>query len=419
MSFARRGLAEVMQKSQSKRKSMLRDDCIWGIWLLKAIREHCGRSRYHSGGLEKRIIGGVESRQFEWPWLVSIQLQQEIPANQAGNTVALEAITQTPKKRQPNLRLLFERLSSEDEPEAREAIMQEIIKIVSDQHPAGNMTAPSRTNQEKLAGHICGGTLISPSWILTAKHCFDSQLNPSLTADPSRWMVRVGEHNLHKPEEFQVDHEVEKIIVYPSADDVYDSEAGVRDDIALIKLRNPVKFNKNVQPACLPYPGEQFKAGSVCAVAGWGVTEEGAQLSPTLRHIRVPLISREECKDIFAPLMLWSPSFQILPSVLCAGNMGRMDACQLGEDITITDVGAKTWWRDRHTDGRSNAPSNAPLSSLQYDSGGPLMCSSDVDDQYIVVGIISFGFKCASGYPGIYTRVTSFLDWIHDITANH
>uniref|UniRef100_A0A5K3F162 Peptidase S1 domain-containing protein n=1 Tax=Mesocestoides corti TaxID=53468 RepID=A0A5K3F162_MESCO len=348
----------------------------------ETIREHCGRSRYHSGGLEKRIIGGVESRQFEWPWLVSIQLQQEIPANQAGNTVALEAITQTPKKRQPNLRLLFERLSSEDEPEAREAIMQEIIKIVSDQHPAGNMTAPSRTNQEKLAGHICGGTLISPSWILTAKHCFDSQLNPSLTADPSRWMVRVGEHNLHKPEEFQVDHEVEKIIVYPSADDVYDSEAGVRDDIALIKLRNPVKFNKNVQPACLPYPGEQFKAGSVCAVAGWGVTEEGAQLSPTLRHIRVPLISREECKDIFAPLMLWSPSFQILPSVLCAGNMGRMDACQ-------------------------------------YDSGGPLMCSSDVDDQYIVVGIISFGFKCASGYPGIYTRVTSFLDWIHDITANH
>ncbi len=47
------------------------------------------------------------------------------------------------------------------------------------------------------------------------------------------------------------------------------------------------------------------------------------------------------------------------------------------------------------------------------------MCTSDVDDQYIIVGIISFGFKCASGYPGIYSRVSSFIDWIHDETVSH
>lgn len=43
-----------------------------------------------------------------------------------------------------------------------------------------------------------------------------SQLDPSLTQDPSRLTVRVGEYNLHKPEEFQVDHEVEQIFIYPS-----------------------------------------------------------------------------------------------------------------------------------------------------------------------------------------------------------
>lgn len=60
-----------------------------------------------------------------------------------------------------------------------------------------------------------------------------------------------------------------------------------------------------------------------------------------------------------------------------------------------------------------------PLLWMQYDSGGPLMCTSDLDDQYIVVGVISYGFKCASGYPGIYTRVNHFLDWIHDSTLNN
>lgn len=55
----------------------------------------------------------------------------------------------------------------------------------------------------------------------------------------------------------------------------YDNEAGVRDDIALLKLRRPARFNEFVRPACLPYPREKFKAGTVCSVAGWGVTKEG------------------------------------------------------------------------------------------------------------------------------------------------
>jgi len=33
----------------------------------------------------------------------------------------------------------------------------------------------------------------------------------------------------------------------------------------------------------------------------------------------------------------------------------------------------------------------------------------------IQVGIVSFGRPCARGIPDVYTRVTSFIDWI---TAN-
>ena len=50
--------------------------------------------------------------------------------------------------------------------------------------------------------------------------------------------------------------------------------------------------------------------------------------------------------------------------------------------------------------------------ALQGDSGGPLICQNG--NSPILTGVVSWGIGCASSqYPGVYSRVTNFLPWIH------
>ena len=53
------------------------------------------------------------------------------------------------------------------------------------------------------------------------------------------------------------------------------------------------------------------------------------------------------------------------------------------------------------------------VDSCGGDSGGPLAYRAIADDPYYQVGIVSYGTKiCGRSIPGVYTCVTSFLDWI-------
>ena len=60
-------------------------------------------------------------------------------------------------------------------------------------------------------------------------------------------------------------------------------------DVALMHLKQRLRFSDRVQPVCLPSEDTQFQVGKVCTVSGWGATSTGsnATFSKVLQQLQV------------------------------------------------------------------------------------------------------------------------------------
>ena len=106
--------------------------------------------------------------------------------------------------------------------------------------------------------HICGGTLITDQHVLTASHCFASQLG-DLAANIT---VRLGEHDFRKKSNNEREFEV-KAIYMPEEF----SMKTLKNDIAIVHLAEKVDFTDYIQPLCLP-PSNVILNGQSAYVAG-------------------------------------------------------------------------------------------------------------------------------------------------------
>lgn len=203
----------------------------------------------------------------------------------------------------------------------------------------------------------CGASLINNDYVVTAAHCVRRLKR-------SKIRVILGDHDQTVINDSESVMRAVSSIVRHRHFDVN----SYNHDIALLKLRKPVVFSKTVRPVCLP-PEDLDPAGMTGIVVGWGRTSEGGTLASVIQEVQVPILTLSQCRN-----SKYKPS-RITANMLCAGK-GVQDSCQ-------------------------------------GDSGGPLLVNSGGDDKYELVGIVSWGVGCGRpGYPGVYTRVNRYTDWV-------
>ncbi|OWF48873.1 chymotrypsinogen A-like [Mizuhopecten yessoensis] len=218
---------------------------------------------------------------------------------------------------------------------------------------------PWQVSFHDVTGHFCGGSLINDQWVVTAAHCLQRHTPTDVT-------IYLGEHHLDNVTGNENKLTTSEWVVHPT---YAPSQRGTPNDIALVKLDRAVDITGNyVRTACLPGSMDVFDETDHCVISGWG-NSMGTADEKYLQHISVPITPSSACNDSWNGV--------INNGHVCVGH-GDVGACG-------------------------------------GDSGGPLVCLRD--DHYILVGVTSWGsFSCQHyGYPNIYTRVTSYLEWIKSV----
>ncbi|KAK7068799.1 Plasma kallikrein, partial [Halocaridina rubra] len=221
--------------------------------------------------------------------------------------------------------------------------------------------------------YLCGGAIINRYYVVTAAHCL---FNPfGIKRGPDDLKIGVADHNQFSTKDdikgATAKVSVRRVIIH---EDFYNAGAG--NDIALLKLEMPLDLASypQLKAVCLPRKPRTTYENATGTVYGWGTTEKNYFPQAVLRETSIPILNPECENKIIGGV-------KIKPEMLCAGlKNGGKDSCA-------------------------------------GDSGGPL--TVEENRRHTLVGITSFGVGCGlPDTPGVYTRMTAYLDWIMDKTKD-
>lgn len=212
--------------------------------------------------------------------------------------------------------------------------------------------------------HFCGATLISETHAITAAHCTRGAGSRPLS-------VIAGLHHRRRVSPMTQQVRVRRIIEH---ENYIQNMLIVLNDIAILELASPIRFNSVVSPVCMPKERINLE-NKMVKIIGWGKQGANRGAAMTLQQITVRVHTFKECKAIFGFRYM---SDENKPTLMCANSPGKT-ACM-------------------------------------GDSGGPALYLDPEMNRYVLIGLVSYGEgQCTGRMPTVQTDVTGYTDWINSV----